>query len=350
VLKFLKRKVLLASKLSGLLSAVAGSPWRANRLLILGYHGVSIADEHEWNPVLYMTPEQLGYRLELLARRRCTVLPLAEAFTRLFQGDLPKRAVSITFDDGAHDFYSVAHPLLRQWGFPATVFLTTYYCQKQLPVFTTASSYILWKGRGKTLDCSGLMGAGARFRLESVVERRSAWERIQQFARQAGASAEDKDRLLEDLCDRLGVNYGDIRKRRLLHIMSPPEVRAVHAQGTDLELHTHRHRTPRDQELFRREILENRQSIATALGQAHEPRLFCYPSGDCDARFLPWLRELGILGATTCQVGLASRRCDPLLLPRVLDHSSLSLLEVDGWLSGFSSCLPMRSEGELREL
>ena len=343
MLKSLKRVALRASKASGIFATVSRTPWRAHRLLILGYHGVSLADEHEWDPALYMTPEQLGRRLELLARRRCTVLPLAEALMRLFQGELPKRAVSITFDDGAHDFFSVGYPLLRPWGFPATVFLTTYYCQKQLPVFDTAGSYILWKGRGKTLDGAGLVAGGGRFRLESNVERDAVWERIQHFARQSGANAEDKDRLLEDLSERLGVDYGDLRKRRLLHIMTPEEVRSLDAQGVDFQLHTHRHRTPRDQESFRREILENRQSIAAVVGQACQPRLFCYPSGDYDLRFLPWLRELGVEAATTCDPGLASRSCDPLLLPRVVDHSSLTPVEWEGWLSGVSRWLPKRA-------
>jgi hypothetical protein len=40
--------------------------------------------------------------------------------------------------------------------------------------------------------------------------------------------------------------------------------------------------------------------------------------------------------ATTCDPGLASRRSDPLLLPRLVDTSYLSPLDVEGWMTGMS--------------
>ena len=37
----------------------------------------------------------------------------------------PSKSVLLTFDDGYADFYATAFPLLREFGFPATVFLAT---------------------------------------------------------------------------------------------------------------------------------------------------------------------------------------------------------------------------------
>ncbi|PYO90184.1 MAG: hypothetical protein DMD58_07430, partial [Gemmatimonadetes bacterium] len=66
------------------------------------------------------------------------------------------------------------------------------------------------------------------------------------------------------------------------------------------------------------------------------------PSGAYDAAFLPWLTEAGVRAATTCDPGLATRTSQPLLLPRIIDSSSLSDVEFEGWLYGVSDVLPHR--------
>jgi hypothetical protein len=57
---------------------------------------------------------------------------------------------------------------------------------------------------------------------------------------------------------------------------------------------------------------------------------------------LPWLDELGIRSAVTCNPGLAGPRSRLLLLPRVIDTSAIPSLEFDAWLTGVRECLPVR--------
>jgi peptidoglycan/xylan/chitin deacetylase (PgdA/CDA1 family) len=117
--------------------------------------------------------------------------------------------------------------------------------------------------------------------------------------------------------------------------MTRDEAADVARDGIAVELHTHRHRTPNDHTLFLREIRENRERIEQIRGGT--PRHFCYPSGIYRSEFLPWLREAGITTATTCDPGLASPRSEPLLLPRLVDTSFLSPLDVEGWMTGMSA-------------
>ena len=56
--------------------------------------------------------------------------------------------MSITFDDGTYDFYKQAYPIVKRYGFPVTVYQTTYYSDRGLPVFNLICSYLLWKRRG----------------------------------------------------------------------------------------------------------------------------------------------------------------------------------------------------------
>ena len=42
-----------------------------------------------------------------------------------FKGELPKKAVVITIDDGWRSTYDIAYPILKQYGYPATLFVYT---------------------------------------------------------------------------------------------------------------------------------------------------------------------------------------------------------------------------------
>ena len=143
---------------AGAFNLVANSKWRRERLLILCYHGISLEDEHQWRPALYIPAELLEQRLETLRAQRYSVLPLGEALTRLRSGDLPPRSVAITFDDGTYDFYKRAYPLLKKYEFPVTVYQTTYYTDHEIPIFNLTCSYMLWKRRGEQLDSARELG------------------------------------------------------------------------------------------------------------------------------------------------------------------------------------------------
>ncbi|WP_242533066.1 polysaccharide deacetylase family protein [Niveibacterium umoris] len=60
-------------------------------------------------------------------RRWFNVLPLEAAVAQLAAGTLPARAAAITFDDGYADNLTVAAPLLRSAGLPATFFVASGY-------------------------------------------------------------------------------------------------------------------------------------------------------------------------------------------------------------------------------
>jgi len=341
MLKHLKRAALRAAQSAGVFRLAAGSGWRRRRLLILCYHGISIDDEHEWNSSIFITPSRFEARLRLLRDARCAVLPLAQALDGLHAGELPDRAVAITFDDGFFDFFCQACPLLRRYELPATVYLTTYYCDYNRPVFDVACSYLLWKGRGAVVETDGLLGPRRRLDLTTGQGRASATSAVKDFARQNRLSAEEKDQLAERLAGRLGVDYQRLLGERILHLMTPQEVARLAEAGVDVQLHTHRHRTPLDRALFHREIQDNRRRILEMTGARADH--FCYPSGFHRPEFLPWLAEQNVTSATTCQPGLATPSSHRLLLPRLVDHSQLSQVEFEGWLAGVAAVLPRRT-------
>ncbi|MGE5358741.1 MAG: polysaccharide deacetylase family protein [Bacteroidales bacterium] len=327
---------------AGIFRVVANTRWRGRRLLILCYHGVSIADEHEWHPELYVSPAVLRQRFGALRRGGYNVLPLGEAVDRLAAGTLPPKSVAITFDDGGYDFYARAYPLLREYGFPATVYLTTYYSYYQRPVFDTGSSYVLWRGRGSSpLDLSDLIPGSPPMCLDTERGRRAAALRIRDYANSEDMSGEKKDRLLRRIAQRAGVDYEAVFGNRLLFLMTPNEVREVAAGGVDVQLHTHRHRTPHERQLFLREIDDNRGSIEAILGPGRREH-FCYPSGVYTDEFLEWLPHAGVSSATTCDNALATSADNRLLLPRLVDTMNVAPVQFGAWLSGVADLVPHR--------
>src|SRR4051812_43158537 len=99
---------------------LAHSAWRQQRLVILCYHGVSLADEHEWDPELYVSADFLRSRMQRLRDGGYNVLPLGEAVQRMYARTLPPKSVVVTFDDGWYDFGARAAPVLQEFDIPAT--------------------------------------------------------------------------------------------------------------------------------------------------------------------------------------------------------------------------------------
>ena len=329
-----KQAGLNAMKAAGGFRACARSEWRRRRLAILCYHGVSLADEHLWDPALYVTRENLESRFQLMQRLGCNVLPLSEAVARLARGTLPEMAVAITFDDGSHDFFREAVPLLQSHGLPATVYLTTYHVDVEIPVFNVALSYTIWKAKDihPLLDLDGV----SEYLKDSYgypIDPYEVAAGVREYADAQQLSARDKDSLLSSVAEALGVDLAPLRDRRMLSLMSPAEVRQL-PDLVDVQLHTHRHRSPAEREAFVQEIEDNRDRIHELIGPAHPLEHFCYPSGVYDRAQLPWLAELGVRSATTVESGLAGPHHPPLLLPRVIDTMNLSELEFEGWITG----------------
>ncbi len=342
MLKQAKQAILRTARRLSIHDGWRDSAWRQKRLLILCYHGLSLVDEHEWEPELYMDRVRFRARMEMLRQGGYTVLPLEEACRRLEEGTLPPRAVVLTFDDGVYDFSAVAWPILREYGYPATVYVTTFYVDRAQPIFGLFCSYLLWRARGIGVRGRLEVTSGFAFDLPdglgTLAARAQAREALDAHARQMPLSG--REELAEALAGALQFDYSELFRSRLLQLMRPAEIAVVSAEGADVQLHTHRHRTPMERDLFLKEIDDNRRRLEEITGRpaAH----FCYPSGVTDAVFLPWLRERGVVTATTCVPGLVAPGANPLLLPRVVDHCNLSEVEIESWMAGLSQYLIRR--------
>ena len=91
---------------------------------ILTYHSID-----DSGSVISTSPEVFRRQMECLHSLNCKAISLKEFARVINEGaGLPRRTVVLTFDDGFRNFAAEAFPVLRRYGFQATVFLVTDYC------------------------------------------------------------------------------------------------------------------------------------------------------------------------------------------------------------------------------
>lgn len=321
-------------------SRALGLFWLARRsrlqrgLRILCYHGISVADGYEWKPMLFMRAETFESRLATIRKLGLTVLDLEEAVKRMYEGSLPPNTVVITIDDGFASTFDAAVPALLRFRMPATIYVTTYYALKDQPIFELVLRYIHWKiGQSADVDLAalGLKEGSERVRFDQRV-----LERIIEFGKALPAEA-DRERVSRELAAQLDFDYESIVHSGLLTLGSPAQIVEAVRAGIDIQLHTRRHRFPVIEDLAKAEIKDNRRDMEPIIGT--ELAHFCYPSGKWDAAQWPWLEELGVKTATTCEAGLNYRDTPRYALFRYLDSDALSLVEFEAELSGFSEII-----------
>jgi peptidoglycan/xylan/chitin deacetylase (PgdA/CDA1 family) len=335
----LKASSLSVLKQLGVSDWVADSMWRRRRKLILEFHGISHNDEHVWSPGLYISLRHFERRLALLKAAECAVLPLEDAVERLYRGDLPDRAVVLTFDDGYYDFLTGAWPLLQEYGYPATVYLTTARVDHNLPNVGLLASYALWRARDRELAGDGIYGLHGTYPLVTSTQRDAVVRQINDGL--LNSPDYGKDAVVEALVRRLGLDYDELVERRVLTLLRPDEVARLSHDGVDFQLHTHLHRTPPDVGEFVADVLKNRDRIEAFTGK--RPHHLCYPSGNYRVEYFAALQRHGVVSATTCDPGLATRTSHPLLLPRFVDTGMVNDVVFEGWLTGMAPCLPRRT-------
>lgn len=309
-----------------------------DKLQILCYHGLEMRDECQFRPKLFISKQAFSKRLKLISKFGFPVLPLSEAIDALQRKVLPKNALAITIDDGFYSVYNVAANMLRSYQYPATVYLTTYYVQKETPIFRLVVQYMFWKAERRRLDLHGCAWSDKQevdLTNEQMLNR-VMWECIDYGEQKCTESK--RVEISRELGRLLGVDYQDIKESRIVSLMTENEVRTLAKEGFDIQLHTHRHRFPAEDEAVAiKEVLDNKQSLEAMVD--HPLVHFCYPSGIWSERQWPWLAKVGVQTAATCMAGLNDPEVPVLAVRRFLDGANISQIEFAAELFGFMELL-----------
>lgn len=103
------------------------------------YHRINTAVSDTWQ--LAVSPACFQQQLEVL--HDYNVVSMQQLTSALQQKNLKHKSIAITFDDGYIDNYQVAKPLLEQYNFPATFFITNSLSPVKKEFWWDALEYIL---------------------------------------------------------------------------------------------------------------------------------------------------------------------------------------------------------------
>ncbi|MBN3038398.1 MAG: polysaccharide deacetylase family protein [Candidatus Omnitrophica bacterium] len=96
---------------------------------VLLYHSINSADAQDYLGIR-VKPESFYRQMEYLYRENYRVLSLGNLIK--YMGDsrpIPARSLAITFDDGYKDILKNAVPVLKKFGFTATIFIAPTYIE-----------------------------------------------------------------------------------------------------------------------------------------------------------------------------------------------------------------------------
>ena len=297
---------------------------------VLCYHGFAYKDEYKFRPKLFMHPDTFAERMAWLSNSPYEIVPLSKAINR----DHNKNYVTLTMDDGWAATKELVGDTLAKHNFPLMLYVTSYYAQKQGAVINVALAYILWKSVGKTLVIDDPILSINKAYLISTENMVSIVNELCQHIDNIADFAV-RQRVLLAIAKQLQVSlYSD--GKLMFRSLNNEELTNLQESNVDIQLHTHRHCSPQNEQGFKREISQNIDYLQQlALNNALQH--FCYPSGEYYSHQLPWLKESGVITATTVFSGMLTPDTENLQIPRFLDGADVHQIEFEAELCGLTS-------------
>jgi len=302
-------------------------------LRILGYHGLWIVPGLQFGDRLFIGPDQFERRMNWLKNSGYPVLGLDEALAALAAGTLPDNSVVITIDDGWKSTYTHMLPILEQLKLPATVYVTSWYAEKQTPVLNVALNYVLQSSTVPIFTWQSPAHPALTLRLGDKQNRQSIALKLDRMLHELPTVGE---RLHEfrQICELADVSTEPWWSAGQFHLMNREEINLAHQRGLNIQLHTHRHiNVDVEMGMLPAELADNRSFLAAACGSDHLDH-FCYPNGRFDPAAAEVLARAGIRSAVLTERGLNPPGANPYALRRFLDGRSVTQAEFEAYMCG----------------
>ena len=291
------------------------------------------------NRALEITPGFLARLVKRLRRSRLDLISLDEMHRRMVVGDISRRFICLTFDDGYRDTLQWAYPILKEAGVPFAIYVPTSFPDRLGELWWLALEAVIARN-----DRIGLVinGRDRKFDCRTVAEKRALYDELYLWLRDRATEAE-----MRDIVHRLAAFYQvDVAAFCNELCMDWSELAQLAADPlVTIGAHTVNHPIliRLTQDAARSEMELSRSVIEAALGR--KPAHLSYPYGDraaCAAREFKIAAELGFKTAVTARPGVVFARDKQCMtaLPRIPvdgDYQRMRYLRV--LLSGSATAL-----------
>jgi peptidoglycan/xylan/chitin deacetylase (PgdA/CDA1 family) len=279
---------------------------REQRLSILIYHRVMPV--HDPMRPAEPTVQEFDSQMRIV-REYFSPLPLIEAVDRLHSGTLPEGAVCVTFDDGYADNETYAMPVLRKYGIPATVFISTGFLNGGR-MWNDTVIEVLRDSGDSLLDLRNL-GLGCYPR-DTPEQRLLAVDHILGTIKHRDPG--ERLSLVTEI-EKLG---GKLLPQDLM--LTDTQVQSLARNEVSIGAHTVNHPilSSIESTVARAEIADSKAYLQALLQK--EVEVFAYPNGrpnlDYDVEHRDLVSELGFKAAVSTHWGVSTEQSDIYQLPR----------------------------------
>lgn len=294
-------------------------------LKILCYHGFSDEDQYLYDDFLFIREETFERRMKLLKKWNMNVSELDNAIKEFELRKNKDNSIVITFDDGWKSTMR-AIPILQKMNFPSTLYVASYYCNKEFPVFNVYVRFLAWRTR----EIGNLKKI---FENEFNISLSSAdgdfLGVIAEIIKYGNENDISTKRKIIDFVTRVS---GEKLNEDMFKYINEEELNYIKKSGMALELHTHRHQFIDSSEVIVEDLNKNKEYLKTHADTSGTH--LCYPSGVYYKSQFDTLKKAGIKSATTTN-NKPNRHGDSLFeLGRFLDRDSHHDIEFEASICG----------------
>lgn len=281
------------------------------------YHRITnVTKEQYVEPGMYVTPASFRKHMDLL-RKHFRVISLEELCLNVNKENL-KPLCAITFDDGWKDFYTNAYPVLKEYGYPSTVFLPTNYIGSKRIFWTDKIADVLLSGEFK----SSCLDNVSDNQIKDQLLRSHTKANIHALINFLKKYPEDE---IELFIEKIGKGINKRNTEPLF--MNWDQVKELY-QSRIVEFGSH---TANHLILTKENALAVINELQTSMNDLRRRNLvssrfvpFCYPNGNNSKEIVKMLRESGYSCAVTTKRGWNDKKIDRYRLKRVGLHQDVS--------------------------